>query len=547
MMALHESLRHMRGHGLEKFQDALLAGDWGKKMLGLLSMKPISLSEAQTKAVQPSAVDLQSWQDLCVRPCPSFLIMWCDQGPLNMCAGSFMLRKQKLNVMLQRDEYHRYHNDFHNALQSSQLYSRYVESLAFLNINYGPWSSAVFFNEVLGACECASSCLDPQDSLLLLMWPRILEDGASLDGAGGIEGFEDSESGRKEWLLSLPSRASIRRKGMKTSTSRWFSWTGAFNDMDREYHSKLFGLAVVGLTKGWLKSKEDLFKPASREQRGQKRKAEEDELGGSASAATSSKSNSWAEARKELQDMRQRCHNSLHLACQLMADIDMLRSCRIIHLMSLDAWSDFNRMVQSMRGPDAVVRQRLQWRAGAWCDPLCACLERCRDVTALRRCGMDGRNEMLRDVADSWAGTAGRLQVAWIAERSGSMLPHLAGYPERCVGLLGNVDLMHETMHEVKGITACYAEAVHCTIPEVQELVRRHPWQDNFMKLVVAYLSKTEFSSVDPALEELLHLAFGGFGQSRMMEEINQRLRDAETRSNCSKTQSLMHSWEVLS
>eukprot|EP00971_Amphidinium_carterae_P109036 2159077-Amphidinium_carterae.2 len=120
--------------------------------------------------------------------------MWCDQGPLNMCAGSFMIRQQKLNVMLQREEYHRYHNDFHNALQSSQLYSRSVQSLAFLNINYGPWSSAVFFNEVLGACECASSCLDPQDSLLLLMCTHLGGWGIVGWGAGGIEGFEDSES-----------------------------------------------------------------------------------------------------------------------------------------------------------------------------------------------------------------------------------------------------------------------------------------------------------------------------------------------------------------
>eukprot|EP00971_Amphidinium_carterae_P082131 1624576-Amphidinium_carterae.1 len=77
-------------------------------------------------------------------------------------------------------------------------------------------------------------------------------------------------------------------------------------------------------------------------------------------------------------------------------------------------------MVANMRGSDGVLQERLQWRGGSWCNPLCACIARGRDVVALRRCGLDGRKSAVREIVDSWANTAGRLLVSWLTERCGS-------------------------------------------------------------------------------------------------------------------------------
>eukprot|EP00971_Amphidinium_carterae_P293590 5828807-Amphidinium_carterae.1 len=175
-----------------------------------------------------------------------------------MCSLSFLRSHLRLSVTEIRDWYHRYANDVSLGISRAGQFSHYIQSLAFMNIQHGPWCSQAFYTEMIEQSVLAAKVLSPDDSLLMELWPQILADDPRIDGPSGPERLENSRSGRAAYLKHLPCMPVFCNRGTKASTTRWFSWTSSWSSLDAYFHTKLLVLTLLCMSRGWAKSIDDL-------------------------------------------------------------------------------------------------------------------------------------------------------------------------------------------------------------------------------------------------------------------------------------------------
>eukprot|EP00971_Amphidinium_carterae_P161531 3202573-Amphidinium_carterae.3 len=485
----------------------------------------------------------KTWLESACVNASSLLVLCMDQGPVNQCSLAFMKSELRLAVTEVRDYYHRFANDISLAINRGGCFGHYIQSLAYLNVQHGPWSSQAFYAEMIEQALLASSLLAPDDALLLSLWPSILADNPLFEGDSGPEPLENSFAGRKRFLTQLPNLPVFKNRGTKASTTRWFSWTSAWSTMDAYFHTKLFVVTLLCMSRGWCKSlgelKSDVVIPSSK-------KRKEPTAAVKGSTASSSKQTAVVEARENIGKIRQQCSNSLHLSARLMWNSEARCLLRMLYLVTRDSWSSFSRVTADMRGRSSVGEIYAGLANHSWLEALCATLRRTMDGRELVRCGMASvvptspGEKMLQD---SWACSLGRLVTELLAARSASMFAHSRGYPLKLAGALGTEEQRAQTLHTLKEDFCAFAEMQHVALEVVKSMAEKHPLRQPVLQLVLIPLLQCKFTHWPEESLDIIKCVFS-LGQSRIIEDANQKLRDIETRHTSSKVMTNVQRFE---
>eukprot|EP00971_Amphidinium_carterae_P352794 6492732-Amphidinium_carterae.1 len=389
-------------------------------------------------------------------------------------------------------------------------------------------------SSVLCLCMDQGPVLSPDDALVLELWPHILADDPRIDGANGPERLENSRIGRAAYLHHLPSMPVFTNRGTKASTTRWFSWTSSWSSLDVYFHTKLLVVTLLCMSRGWAKSLEDLKTDMVVPESKKRKEPEPDQ---SKAAGSSSKGSAVSDARAQVSRLRQHCANSMHLSARLMWNSENRNLLRMLYLVTRDAWSDFSQVTSQMRGRHSVAALYAGMSRNSWMQSLCQLLSRLRDGRELARCGMSGSSSgSVADVhlEDSWATTLGRLVLELLAQRTSSMYAHCRGYPLAFAGALGDDEQSAHTLEMLENDFLAFAELQHESREIAGTVLDTHPLHQPVNQLIVLPVFHAEFKCWPARSLEIIRTLFC-LGQSRIIEDANQKLRDIECRTTSSK------------
>lgn len=93
---------------------------------------------------------------------------------------------------------------------------------------------------------------------------------------------------------------------------------------------------------------------------------------------------------------------------------------------------------------------------------------------------------------------------------------------------------------------SAYDTASSCTLESMQQLLSRHPLSSLPMKFAAKFLKAAKFQTATPQLVDLCNGLFSGVGQTKLVEDAFQKLRDHETRDSAHKMLGRMQAWEDL-
>jgi hypothetical protein len=104
------------------------------------------------------------------------LCLVIDQGSKFYSATWFMAGSMRLRVLAISDPHHRTWNDVLDAVGASGMKHLIYEFLVVLNLPHGPWSSCVFWGEILEAMDAFLEMADSGDDLFLSLYSKIAAD-----------------------------------------------------------------------------------------------------------------------------------------------------------------------------------------------------------------------------------------------------------------------------------------------------------------------------------------------------------------------------------
>ena len=137
--------------------------------------------------------------------------------------------------------------------------------------------------------------------------------------------------------------------------------------------------------------------------------------------------------------------------------------------------------------------------------------------------------------------------AALIKTRSSSLCTYTSSFP----GLLAG--LVHDEEAKRKESAVLFARhcrawesALESTVPKVKELLSRHPLASTPMQFAMKFFKAGKYETVTAQLRSLLDALWGSVGQTKLVEDAIQKLRDHESRDSTNKTMCHMSSWEHL-
>lgn len=257
---------------------------------------------------------------------PRVLTLAIDQGSIGWMAQSFLVH-QGLCMLVQPDVCHRVANDSMLAIGNSGLRPHIVLLTVAINAPYGPWSGQGFWGQLQEVLKDWMAVADLSTDLLVeSMRDQLLRDqGISNDGVNLADGLAVLRSwAGGDWA-----------KGSKISVSRWFQFVRAAEEFDHKWHSYLLVLTFLGLRGGWLKKSGTQHELVGRL--------------GSAGPTPDEKSTTRDGAKASASRLRDKCHNTLHVALCALIDPDAQSRTRMIFklLGLVEQW--FGRSNAAMR------------------------------------------------------------------------------------------------------------------------------------------------------------------------------------------------------
>lgn len=222
-------------------------------------------------------------------------LLWIneDQPLVNLSAQNYLLFEKQLLLWVNQDPFDRVWNDVQDAISVCGL--SFVTTAVGIthSLSFGPWQGQTWFAQLCEGAQHMKGCMAPDDPLLSFLLERILADLGHF-GGGGM----DAES----VLVNLFEARFLDIKGPRSAPSRWFSWRAAHVFWGEHWYSRLAVLVFTGLHIGYLSRRggEAMLKNLT--------------------ARTSKMEASTGAAKQQIQRMRDRCHNTLHLNTVIMSE-----------------------------------------------------------------------------------------------------------------------------------------------------------------------------------------------------------------------------------
>ena len=178
------------------------------------------------------------------------VLVWClDMLQWQWTAGYFLMREPKIKccLVMMMDPFHYRHNSYIEGIVKAGQWSVILRKVVEINLCYGPWNGGAWWSEMVDAANEISRLFDPNDKLLMLVWPQICMD---LDYHS--EDQQD-EAARIRFLQKMPHFPIFTKKPPRAAVSRWFSYQQGFRFGDAYHHTKLLALLYLCIKKHWVK------------------------------------------------------------------------------------------------------------------------------------------------------------------------------------------------------------------------------------------------------------------------------------------------------
>ena len=203
------------------------------------------------------------------------LVVCIDQGPDNLAAIWFLLYCVKIRLVIIYDLSHREKNDIKLAIAEANYKNVVDETSLMFNLDYGPWDSAVWFSlTVEGALEMIKT-LPPNDKMVQFFSPLMPT---------------------PDWQSSIDSASFMEKKVPRMRSVRFFGWMKTAKVFVKEWFLKVMVWIFIGVQLGYFKDAKQFLCIYKR------------------LPANVAANEDGPELPPELQALRKKCKNNLHIA-----------------------------------------------------------------------------------------------------------------------------------------------------------------------------------------------------------------------------------------
>lgn len=162
-------------------------------------------------------------------------------------------------------------------------------------------------------------------------------------------------------FAALPSRKCFQHKGVYARRGRWNSWHDRAKELSSDWHSWLYGIAVVGITRGWWKALEDTGLVHARQVNFQEPSDRTEDQGPPLDAEPESKEpKTVKESNRRVRSERDRCFNNLHYTAGILADSTVRKLSMVIVALT--------ELVRHQFGEDEIRCKSIQGLLAWWHD-----------------------------------------------------------------------------------------------------------------------------------------------------------------------------------
>lgn len=391
------------------------------------------------------------------------------------------------------------------------------------NMVYGPWAGGERWGQITGAWGEFMAFTDDKapwtDDLFKHFLPGLLEDRGRA-GRAHEPGIE-----QKVWKHMVES-AGWSRKGYKVSATRWFNYNDAEVARDKVYHERLLCQVFGGLHMGWLKKGGDASDIA--------RKVS---INSGSAAGPVSKGSSVSD------QLISSCKNIMHAATALMLEPDFRTANRIVTTMTAPYREWHGWQAKNVRSPAEGADFWKKTSSGKCLESVSEVLNILGDACKLEHMGVVCflPKAQLRNMGhdhprvldqDAIADKIFSFATALVRQRLRGMAWLLFGWPGLTARMVDGTDA------EVAGclgqlrvdLEAFEAAQRFGGGKMLKDMVKRSPFHQPLMKLLVAYASHGEFLRAPQPLKTLVSHMWAGVGSSLICEHAIGANREAESR-----------------
>ena len=514
------------------------------------------------------------------------LVMHLDEGSQAYSTGWFLMNHLKINIVVMRDIYHREWNDCKLAISDSDLWWVVMLSTIVLNLPHGPWDGAAFHQKLRDMSKLYLKGDAHQLPLFQSLLPLICADlGIKYDGSA-----EQAERIFQE----MPESDAFVTKGEKVATKRWFSWLGAALAHDKHWHSRLCIMIALGMAEGVYKGYEQvpLWSDLSKAARDALAKPDEDDDGddgppqlldidpeeeahdeasaAQASALVRDVKSSGAKADLEkgptkdgadyLKALRKKCSNTIYVAVEVMCLDDLQNLVRLIMAFVRPVYFSHCAHARDARSPENVEAHYLAQAKGEVFGVLRQVAAQWQDIETMQFVGFTTEfkttarlttDSPLVKLQDMKAERVFTLTYNIFRHRLGSQLWHLCQWPGLLALLCSEVPadvLLFFTLLAEDWFAFQDAKERKLGSVTLKKACDAHPMATTFMSNI-CYLWFSPLTVTTATLifkmKEMAHEVFQGLGQTKMVEDNFQRMRNREDRDTTNKRLKCMTYWNA--
>ncbi len=318
------------------------------------------------------------------------LVLNEDQESSNFCASWFLRNHLNLRMMCVEDPWHRVWNDVLRAAKKAGYYGTILLTGICHNLSYGPWNGTKWFHEIYEASLDLSRLGLDGDPVIEKFCQRILKD----EGKPGCLAY--APGGMEAVRQSILDATFLRVKGPRTATSRWFSWMDAMEWWSPQWSKRLVILLYIGLQMGYVTQDDtnlvvQALTSGGSAPSGQDKATTCGDHKEAAQAGGSAPSTDAAPMRKnkaDMQQLRDRCKKSLHVALMIHANDKHISQARALlyAARSLRAW--YGHWSSELRSREACLKFHIGMAHGSVALPSVAALSRpFEDLASLEQLG----------------------------------------------------------------------------------------------------------------------------------------------------------------
>lgn len=241
---------------------------------------------------------------------------------------------------------------------------------------------------------------------------------------------------------------------------------------------------------------------------------------------------------------------------RFLADDDLTFHSRMVHFVTSPEDKAHAEYCKTLKSKEETLAWHIKWARWSWLDSL---VEVCRvvqdteklelmgfitDFPSLRFEGMTVQSSVVQ-AQDRMAEAAAQFVVEVLRSRSTSMIFYAWSFPGLLAPLLSDkADVVQESMALFRRLVEAWERAKEVVDSYICTIVRKCCLNTPFMKACVHFAKKSDWEMSDD-LREICQAVFFSQLNEKLVEDANQKIRDAETRDCPSKVMSHFVQWSV--